>query len=172
MFRLQQPRRAHANELKSVLESHFVEAGHILVFLDIIEQPANSKRAWCIFESFSKIHHALLDRAAVAHDHHPYRIMVIGNSKLSGEFFQRFSWLQEELGGQGLWSSALMLEAQNRYVWMMILLFQASQGCIISWFCGFWWWSCCTNLKISEACGFDRAMVLGCSRIVLEKEVL
>ena len=89
MFRLQQPRRAHANELKSILESHFVEAGHILVFLDIIEQPANSKRAWCIFESFSKIHHALLDRAAVAHDHHPYRIMVIGNSKLSGEFLQR-----------------------------------------------------------------------------------
>ena len=38
----------------------------MLVFLDIIEQPAYSKRAWCIFKSvqLSKMHHALMNRAA------------------------------------------------------------------------------------------------------------
>eukprot|EP00434_Breviolum_minutum_P020958 symbB.v1.2.018488.t1/scaffold1477.1/size133841/2 len=49
---LQEATQTGADELKSVFESHLVEAGHMLVLLDTIEQPAYAKRAWCIFESY------------------------------------------------------------------------------------------------------------------------
>jgi len=49
---LQEASQTGADELKSVFEAHLVEAGHMLVLLDTIEQPAYAKRAWCIFESY------------------------------------------------------------------------------------------------------------------------
>ena len=41
-----------ADELKSVFESHLVQAGHMLILMDSFLQPAYITRAWCIFESF------------------------------------------------------------------------------------------------------------------------
>lgn len=48
----QEETQTGSEDLKSIFESHLVEAGQMLVLLETIERPLYITRAWCIFESY------------------------------------------------------------------------------------------------------------------------